>query len=168
MPIMRACTTATPYQPVTPQSRFGFQDQQIEANRVRVTFKGNSLTSRQTVEDYMLFHAAELTLQKGFDYFVADGRATDAHRREVSSPTYTPMYPGPYWRPYWRAYYRGVWGDPFYGSEVETREITQFEANAEIIMFKGPKPTDNGSAFDAREVVANLKGRIQYPEPAKK
>ena len=50
--LVAGCATATPYQPLDPQSRFsgGYSDQRIEPDRFRVTFRGNSLTSRETVE----------------------------------------------------------------------------------------------------------------------
>lgn len=56
-----ACTTATPYQPATLNhpAAGGYSDQQIEANRSRVTFAGNSMTSRQTVETFLLYRAAQ-------------------------------------------------------------------------------------------------------------
>jgi hypothetical protein len=39
----------------------GYSEQQIENNRFRVQFAGNSLTDRKTVETYLLYRAAELT-----------------------------------------------------------------------------------------------------------
>ena len=76
---LSACETATPYQPITAQkatSSGGYNEQQIEANRWKVEFSGNSLTSRQTVERYLLFRSAQLTLAQGFDWF----QAVDRHR----------------------------------------------------------------------------------------
>ena len=87
-----ACTTATPYQAAYDSER-GYSEQQIEANRFRVQFAGNSLTDRKTVETYMLFRAAELTRQNGFDHFRVLQRATDADSRVVPTTTgYSPFY----------------------------------------------------------------------------
>ena len=76
---LSACVTATPYQPVVQgrASLGGFTEQKVENNRYRVTFKGNSLTSRETVEGYLLFRAAELTVQNGYDWFALAQRDTD-------------------------------------------------------------------------------------------
>ncbi len=41
--------------------------------------------------------------------------------------------------------------------------MTRYEAVAEIAMFSGQKPQNDASAFDAREVQANLQGRIVRP-----
>src|SRR3546814_6915077 len=62
-------------------NRTGFSEQRIESNRYMVSFSGNSLTSRETVERYLLFRAAELTVQQGFDHFILVDRNTDRKTR---------------------------------------------------------------------------------------
>ena len=90
--LLVACTTATPYQAEYDSER-GYSEQQIESNRFHVQFAGNSLTDRKTVETYMLYRAAELTKQNGFDHFRVVHRATDAERRVVPKGTgYSPFY----------------------------------------------------------------------------
>ena len=169
---LAACTTPTPYQPLIPNSKAsgGYTDQQIEANRFRVTFAGNGMTSRETVETYLLYRAAELSLAKGYDWFQMAQRNTDRH-----SNTYVdqPFGPGPWgwWGPSWRYHggfgWRGwdpYWGDPFWGGNVDVTTVDRYEASAEILMGHGPKPADNPRAFDAREVVSNLQSRILMPK----
>ena len=58
------------------QDGYGYSEQRIEENRYRVSFAGNSATSRQTVEDYLLYRAAELTVQTGHDWFEVVDRDT--------------------------------------------------------------------------------------------
>ena len=67
---LAACATATPYQPAARNGDYGYVERKIEDNRYTIQFNGNSITERETVESYLLFRAAELTLQHGFDYFV--------------------------------------------------------------------------------------------------
>jgi len=59
---LTACATPTPYQPnIRGQAASGgYSEVRIEPDRFRVNFAGNSLTSRETVEGYLLFRAAEL------------------------------------------------------------------------------------------------------------
>ena len=45
-----SCATATPYGPS--DGRYGYSEQRIEDDRYRVTFSGNSSTSRETVERF--------------------------------------------------------------------------------------------------------------------
>src|SRR3546814_2720956 len=64
-----ACATPTPYQPLGTRGTGAsgcYASQQIEQNRFRVSFSGNQLTSRERVENYLLFRAAELTVQNGY------------------------------------------------------------------------------------------------------
>ena len=63
-----------------------------------------------------------------------------------------------YYGPYWGRGFYDPWDRP-----TDYREVTRFEATAEIIMGKGPKP-DDPEFFDAEDVLMNLSGRIQRPE----
>jgi hypothetical protein len=73
--LLAGCAAApTPYQAA--RNGFGYSEQQIEENRYRVSFVGNSATGRQTVEDYLLYRAAELTVQNGHDWFEVADRHT--------------------------------------------------------------------------------------------
>lgn len=175
---LAACATPTPYQPVGPgkTASGGYSEQRVESNRFRVNFQGNSLTSRETVEGYLLYRAAELTVQNGYDWFAIVDRDTDKSSRTYvePDPMYRPWY-GSYglWRPAWRYYGRGYgwrgwdpfYGDPFWGDRVDVRTVEKFEASAEIVMQKGAKPEGDVQAFDARAVMENLRSRVQYPAP---
>ena len=86
--MVAGCATETTYRPATGQgfARTGYSDRQIEPNRFLVSFSGNSVTSRDTVERYLFFRAAELTLQNGYDYFVMADRDTDLQTRTYTTP----------------------------------------------------------------------------------
>lgn len=161
-----ACASATPYQPAGPGSSRGYSEYRVEDDRWRVTFSGNSATTRETVEMYLLYRTAELTLANGFEWFRVAERSTERDARYVASPDpFWGTYWGPHWRPYWRSYRRGYWSpwDPYWSRDFDVREIERFEATAEIVMGRGAKPADDGSVFDARDVVENLRPRIVYP-----
>ncbi|MDO9223153.1 MAG: hypothetical protein Q7U20_05490 [Caulobacter sp.] len=171
---LSACATATPYQPYTRGQAVsgGFSETRLEADRFRVTFAGNSLTSRDTVERYLLYRAAELTVAEGRDWFSLVDRQTDRKARTVVEPD---PYGGfglyGYWRPYWRYYgprmgwraWDPWYGDPFWADRVDVRTIERFEASAEILLGRGPKPVNDPRAFDAREVMTNLGPGIVRP-----
>lgn len=164
---LSACVTATPYGPASPQSRYGYSEQRVDADRYRVTFAGNSVTSREQVEMALLLRAAEVTTQSGYDWFATVNRATDRDVRYQATPD--PFYRDRYsrfWGPSWRYYRRGAWsrwGDPFWGHDIDIREIDRYEASAEIVMGRGPKPAGDPNAFDAREVMQNLGPRVTRP-----
>lgn len=165
--LLAGCASGpTPYQPYA-KNDGGYTETKVESNRVRVAFSGNSLTDRETVENYLLYRSAETTLANGFDYFIINTRATDAKSR-----TYGTSYGDPFWDygPYpWRyRYYDPFWDRPFGRSRsYDETTVTKYEASGEIVMYKGTKPADNPAAFDARDVVKNLEGHVRRPEPAK-
>lgn len=162
--LVGACATSTPYQAASPSDR-GYSNQQIENDRWLVSFSGNSLTNRQTVETYLLYRAAELTAQSGYDHFRMVRRATDADSSFVpvggSYGHFAPYYRyyGHHGRLLYPSYYRH---DPFWHSAPDYREVTRFEASAEILMGRGPKP-DDPAYFSADEVLMNLSGQILRP-----
>lgn len=186
--LLGACATATPYQAAQDSSR-GYAEQKVETNRWMVSFSGNSLTDRQTVETYLLYRAAELTSLEGYDNFRVLKRETDETKRYYSAGYYDPFYShffydfayyghrGRYYPTYYNrsrrfsrfghrgAFHRSAFGHGFggFGYDNSVREIVRYEATAEIIMSKGEKP-DDPAFFDATEVLTNLAGNIARPE----
>ncbi|MEM9169458.1 MAG: hypothetical protein AAGC56_07360 [Pseudomonadota bacterium] len=157
---LAACATSTPYAPAERSGGYGFSDQQIEENRFRITFRGNSSTERETVENFLLYRAAELTVSNGYDYFlVTEGdveRRTTVTGSTLGGPAFFGRYGfGPYGFGFPYYAYGWGWGAP-YGNTV-AREITRYSAIAFIVMESGEKPRDNPQAFDARSVLENLR-----------
>ena len=181
--LVSACATETPYRPARGYgfSRTGFSERQVEPNRFLVTFAGNSVTERDTVERYLLFRAAELTLQQGYDYFVAVQRDTDRQTRTYTTPGFG--YAGfggfgPYWGPAWNFYggpfgyrrfggfyggYGGFGGFGGFGNDFDIRQVDRFEAVAEIVMRRGPIPAGELRAFNARSVVDTIGPSVVLP-----
>ena len=160
---LSACATATPYGPAGPETRYGYAEQRVDADRFRVSFAGNSVTSREQVEMSLLLRAAELTLESGHDWFSTVNRATDRDVRYATSPDpfYYDRY-SPFWGPSWRYSRRGIWSpwrDPF-GPDFDVRQIDRYEATSEIVIGRGRKPANDPNAFDAREVIDNLGPRV--------
>jgi hypothetical protein len=170
---LAACVTATPYQQLNPGNADagGYRDARLDSTHWRVTFSGNSVTSRDTVERYLLYRAAELTTMQGFDWFEEIHRATDKQTDVFFDPYFDSWRYGYGWRPSWRfrhaGYYGGwsTWGpgwayDPWGPGYVTT--FNRYEASAEIVMGRGPKP--DAKALDAREVMMNLGPSIVRPK----
>ncbi len=157
------CATSTPYGPATGNNPYGFTDQRIEENRYRITFRGNSSTTREAVETFLLFRAAELTVESGFDYFIVTEQDTEANKRysAQSNPAFFGRYYygyGPYCCAFPYYAYGWGWGSPY--NDFSTREITRYTAIAFVTMHKGAKPADEPQAFDARSVIENLRSYV--------
>lgn len=156
-----ACSTPTPYQ-TTDNRGYGYSETRIEKNRFRVKFSGNSLTRRETVENYLLFRSAELTKMAGYDYFVFSTQATDEKTYYRSTFDGFPGY-GHYYHGFDRYGRYGRYGGGV-GTTVTT-PVTQYTAYADIVMFKGSKNERDVKAFDADDVLNSLGPRIQRPPP---
>lgn len=192
--VLTACATATPYQPASKAGGYdGFSQQMIENDRARITFGGNSLTKRETVENYLLYRAAEMAVERGFDTFTLQEREIEADKRVRVSPGigagfgsgfgYDPYFgysffrPRYGWsRPYAYSRFRGFnrrrgfgfnqFYDPFYDpffDDYDVREVTKYRATAEVKFGRGLAASDNRT-FNAREVLENLGGAITFPE----
>ncbi|MGD9602167.1 MAG: hypothetical protein AB7Q76_09430 [Gammaproteobacteria bacterium] len=153
--ILAGCATGvqTPYQPL--QDNGGFSEQRLEANRFRVTFVGNTLTTREDVENHLLYRIAELTLKEGFDYFLLSENDTEANTMYLQTvtgfDTFDPFYPR-----YW----------PRTGFASGTAlPITSYKAQANVVMFKGTKPEADPDAYDAHAIQASLAPLIRRPMP---
>jgi hypothetical protein len=178
--LVAGCATETPYRPATGSgfSRTGFSEQQVAPDRFLVSFAGNSVTSRDTVERYLLFRAAELTVQRGYDYFVTVQRDTDRQQRIYSTPSFGGgfgyggfgRFGGGFWGPSWRFHRAGFgWGfyDPFFGGPFlggnDIQSVDRFEATAEVVMRRGPIPQSEIRAFDARAVMSTIGPNVVLP-----
>ncbi len=157
--LLAACATATPYGPAQSSRGYGFSEQQIEEGRYRITFRGNSLTARDTVENSLLYRAAELAVETGYDYFIVIENDTE-ERTSYSGSAY-PAYYGRYGYGY--PFHRSRYAFPYYaygfgwGHPFDSyTEITRYSAMAFVTMHRGQKPADNPQAFDARDVLKNL------------
>ena len=189
---LMACATATPYQPAsTPGGFDGFSQQMIENDRARITFGGNSLTKRETVENYLLYRAAEMAVERGFETFTLQERDVEQNTRVQVSPGssfgrglgYDPYFGYSFYNPrrgWSRAYPYSRFGgfsrgrgfgysafyDPFYDpffDDIDVREITKYRATSEVV-FGRDIGSQNPNTFKAREVLKNLSSAITYPE----
>ena len=178
---LAACETATPYQKLNPANAIagGYTDVELNADHWRVSFSGNSMTSRETVERYLLYRAAELTVGQGFDWFMENDQHTDRNSKAYVDPFYATGWGATYgygWRPSWRfrragvyggwAYWGpgyGPWGYPDPWGPAYVSEFNRYDVSADIVMGHGPRPP-GGKALDAHEVMMNLGPGIQRPK----
>ena len=149
--MLAGCAQPTPYQPAT--DGYGYREQQLEDNRYRVTFAGNDLTAADTVQNYMLYRAAELTLDEGYDYFTVVDR--EVERSTVYWGTGdTRLGTGYFTR---RGDYIGGIGFDTYSAQP----IDRYTAYADVVMFEGEKPEGDVNAYDAQSVLRQLDPTIQ-------
>lgn len=152
--LLAGCASLTPYQPRT--DGYGYAEQILEQNRVRVSFAGSTATPRETVEQYLLYRAAELTLERGFDHFVLSRTLTEARAGAGAEPTVSLGFSG------FSFGSRSGFGLGV-GTTTGGGPKTAYTAQADVLMQRGSKPVDGLQAFNAREVRSNLEAQIRRP-----
>ena len=149
---LAACGAPTPYQPALDGR--GYAELQLEDDRFRVTFSGNRLTARETVENYLLYRAAEITVARGFDHFVVADWEIERSTTYVSTMIGVGGAFGRY----------EVLGDPFGGLGAGTaRPADRYTGYANIVLRRGAKPAGRPETYDARSVLRRLAPAIGRP-----
>ena len=147
------CASPTPYRPGWTGDGYGYGEQRIEDNRYRVSFTGNGATPRETVQNYLLYRAAELTLAQGADWFVVAARSTSPDYGGGGSGVSTGVGVGGGSR-------SGVGVGLGIGLPLGGGGGGPVAATSEIVIHRGAKPETLRDAFDARAVRQNLGPRI--------
>ncbi len=122
----------------------GYSDVQLDKNTIKVSFKGNGHTSKDTVDTYLLYRCAETTVQHGYDYFVIVGNDSEVKQGTV-------VIPGSY-QSNTNMYVSGNYGTAnTFGTYMPPQAINyhKYGATATIKMFQGEKPDNLSNAYTA-------------------
>ena len=161
--LLTGCMTPTPYAPRTEGQRTGYTDRALTQTRYRVTFTGNSVTPRETVENYLLLRAAEVTRAAGYSAFMFDTRNTSANQTYDAVPYGSP---GPWGlrRGFggWGGW--GGWGYA-YDPAVDVIVRTNYEAYAEIVLLRPDQVAREPRAINAADVISHLGPDAVSPKP---
>lgn len=169
--LLVGCTRPTPYQAMGADGsgpRYGYADRQLAEDRYRVTVSGNEATSRETVEDYLLYRAAELAHQRG----AAGFRVVEREVQPVSRTIRT--YSGPR-RPVGRYFLPAPFRNSFYNTDeldelgppfAASRELIRYRLSAEIELLRELPAAPGADVYATREVLTRLGPTIRRPPPA--
>ena len=146
-----------PYQAKTGDTASGYTDQQLAQNRYRVTYTGTSATPRATVENYLLFRAAQVTQAAGFAAFAFADRDTKAHTTYFTDDFGWFGFPHRRFGWYWSG-----WPDD---DQIESRPVTRYEAYAEIVMLTADQAKADPHSLNAQDVLNHLGPQVLPPPP---
>lgn len=150
--LVSACATApTPYGPAASSKAKGFSEQQIEDNRFRVAYSGDSAAQAR---DYALLRAAQLTLEQGKDWFRVTNAYTEAENTNGRGGGNTSVSIGGSSGSYGSGLGVGIGIGLPLGGGGGSKDATH---DLEIITGSGEKPTD-ANVYDARAVEASFLG----------
>jgi len=145
--LLSGCASA--YQPQSFTG--GYSETQLGENIFQVSFRGNGYTRPERAADFSLLRSAELTLEKGFRYFVIVESEKDskvsAHTTPSTSYTTGSAYGS-------GGYAYGSATTTTYGGQ--TYFISKPRATNMILCFKD-KPAINALIFEAEFVAKSIK-----------
>ncbi|MEP1145067.1 MAG: hypothetical protein ABJH52_15215 [Henriciella sp.] len=145
--LVSACATSVPYGPAAKDGAKGYSVLPIENNRFRITYKDNSM---DLARSRALRRAAELTLEKGDDWFQIVSAYSDTG--ELSGGGSSVSIGGASGSGGRSSVGVGLGVSlPLGGSSGPVEHVL------EIVTAPGAKP-DNPDAYNASEVLANLSG----------
>ncbi len=153
--LLSACAARpTPYMPR--DGAFGYAQTQIDSQTWRVLFAGNPDTPRETVENYLLYRAAEVMLFGNHEQFIVLEKEIERTR------DYRPFGPYPY-----RFGHRGrrLHTYPYYAYEAPYYyALDSYRAFATIRTYlDGPAPAGL-QVYSARDLIARLGPSVILPE----
>lgn len=143
--VLAGCTTTTAYGPAMRPGAIGFAERPIESDRWRVSFRAGSDAPPELAQDFALRRAAELTLERGYDWFRVVDRTLEA--TPPTSPRFSVGLGGGGYS-YGRRSASGVGvgvGTGFGGGAAPA-------ASLEVLFGRGPAPLDP-DVYDARGVI---------------
>jgi hypothetical protein len=163
--------------PMVPPAKPGVYSQTRQGSAgYRVTVTGHVFTSREAVEKYLLYRAAELALQQHVPWFTLTERRSKGDTAPVPKPDPAGLHYSfrmKYWRPAWRYKLSGtpawsVWSPfsdaAFFADDKNAKTVTDFEVSADIVMHKGPIDDSNPLAFEPGAVSDFLINQVSPPE----
>jgi hypothetical protein len=144
----------------------GYSEERLDDTHWRVAFVGSVVESQPAVEQQLLRRAAELTVERGYDWFTPTAQGSQREESVVVTGERPRLETGgsvgSVWRPHWRRRSASRWTDwdpqgavateqppPAPSSDVTTE--LRYSATAEITMGRSPAPQN---AFDARAILA--------------
>ena len=161
--LLAGCMAPSPYAPRLEGQRTGYTDRALTQTRYRVTFTGNTVTPRETVESFLLLRAAEVTRAAGYTNFVFDTRNTRTNTSVQTIP-YGP--PDPFLGGYGRRGFGGWGGWGFaYEPAVDVVVRTNFEAYAEIVLLTPEQAAKEPRSLNANEVITRIGPDAAPPKP---
>lgn len=170
--LVAGCATQTPYKPAEARDKEGYTETRLGENRYRISFVGNSATPAETVKDYALLRAAELTLQEGYSWFSVAERDKDEKQRastSVGTGFSTPGFTSVYQRCGVLRCQTAVSYTPGFSTGFgvsSTTTTSSYKYSFEVFMGKPPMPKDVNN-YDARELVSSLRQLLKENQAAK-
>ena len=149
---LAACQTTPTYSAAPSANAAGYSEQQIESNRYSVTYRAPGGADAQTLNDYALLRAADLTLEHNRNWFWVDRRSLNGQGGHSGPSVGIGVGGGSF------GHHSGVGVGAGFSFPLGGGGPTATSATLEVRFGEGPKP-DDPNAYDARSIATNLRAR---------
>lgn len=147
----------TSYQAAPPGGGSGYAETWEDERRVEVRFAGNWRTDRQTVEDGLLYRAAELAAQRNAPRFAVHDRTVE---RRVYETVDTPPFPSSWYRDRYR--WRSTYGR--FPPRISTWTVYTAVMKIELLP-EGAEVPQAVSLRTTQAVLDELGPKVRRPSP---
>jgi hypothetical protein len=159
---------------VAPAAPGVFNVQKRASGRFRLSVTGHSFTSREAIENYLAYRAAELAKEQHADWFSlieqrGKGDKAPLPKSDPAGPRFS--FRMEYWHPAWRYQTKAApawkrWspfsGTPFFATDP--KDVSAYEVSADIVLHKGTVAATNPLAFDADALSDFLVNQVTPPQ----
>ena len=149
---LAACQTTPTYSAATSANSAGYSETQVEANRYFVTYRAPGGADAQTLQDYALLRAADLTLEHNHNWFWVDRRNLNGEGGHSGPSLGIGVGGGSF------GHHSGVGVGAGFSFPLGGGGPTATSATLEVRFGEGLKP-DDPNAYDARSIATNLRAR---------
>lgn len=164
--LLAACEAMpTPYEPASEEGGFGLSEAQIDGETWRISFAGNEYTTREQVENSVLYRAAEIASGAGADGFLVlkEELESDLLYERLGYRQFAHPYFG------FRSFGRRHYGFSSFPSRrvypYRTRQFTSYTSSVRVRLFSGEPPEGLGTPYNATALLKTLRPAIA-PAPS--
>lgn len=143
--LLQACATYSPYKPAQ-HDGFGYRHTQLSETQYRIDFKARDIEQGIAV-DYAMLRAAELSIEKGYDWFEVIDRENNISRKRTTPSVGFSSF---------SQFHGGL----ILGTSVSDTDEGIVTVLLEINMGKGVRP-DAKKVYSAQELADNLRRSLQ-------
>lgn len=141
----------------------GYTDTRINSNTSIISFDGNVFTSPQEVETYVLYRAARVTMENGYNYFIITSTSTSPININVQTQVHYHDYitnPPTLHRTYYTSETYQSYSTSRTSLQLFYRKLCDksdlHSATVVIKMFSGNIPPGLPNAYTATDIIAHL------------
>ncbi|WP_199611174.1 CC0125/CC1285 family lipoprotein [Flocculibacter collagenilyticus] len=159
--LLVGCASPTTYEKASNKRDYGYSQTKLTSNQYRITFRGNRITDKETVKDYALLRAADLTIEQGHDWFLVISQDSETEKRKVTQTSPAIRTGTTVYRSCGALGCRTVVTPHYIGGFVTTTEEDgAYVSSIEITMGSGT-PEDRNRVYDAKELAKNIRAQIK-------